>query len=790
MDIRNCCRNRRILYAFIILIIAACAIALIVWLAKGKNKPEPTSTCPKISDVERFDCHPNRPISENECIKRGCCYIPATDQNVSDWDLINSSYLGIPSCFFPENYKGYKISNIVEKDDGFEADLNRNIPSGFPDDINKVHLMIDFIDDYSLRIKIKDKTSQRFEPPVPLSIKGKKTENGTTYNVKLDSDGLLSIERKKNRVLVFKTQLSQLIFSNQFLQLSSYVSSSYLYGLGEHKEGILKSFNWTRLTIFNQGDLPVPHRNLYGSHPFYLLMEPEGDANGVFLLNSNAIDVVLQPAPAVTFRAIGGIFDFFILLGPTPSEVIRQYTGIVGRSFMPPYWSLGFHICKYGYFSLNKTRETLEHNLDEGVPIDVQWHDIDYMKRYLDFTYDPKNFSGLPEFVDKLHEDGRHYVAMISPGVSNSEPPDTYSAYDQGAKLDLFVKDINGKYIEAKVWNVNMTVFPDFSNPATAQYWQDHLKSFHDELKFDGIWLDMNEPLNFKNGTINGCPESLLDDPPYVPGRPYPLRTLTICMTAKHYSTDHYNEHNLVAFREAAATYNALKDIRKKRPFIISRATFAGQEVHSGHWSGDITSNWEDMRYTIPSMLIFNLYGMSMIGSDICGFRLNTTEELCARWHALGAFYPFSRNHNDFDTIEQDPAAMGETVLKTAKDSLRIRYYLLPYLYTLFYQSHIFGDTVIRPLFFEFPDDKKTYAIDDQFLWGSALLILPALYPNVTKIEPYFPRGIWYDFSTGEKYDSKGSTFTLDAAITSINLVVRGGHILPLQEPSETTTAR
>ncbi|KFM79530.1 Lysosomal alpha-glucosidase, partial [Stegodyphus mimosarum] len=188
-------------------------------------------------------------------------------------------------------------------------------------------------------------------------------------------------------------------------------------------------------------------------------------------------------------------------------------------------------------------------------------------------------------------------------------------------------------------------------------------------------------------------------------------------------------------------------------------------------------------------MLIFNLYGMSMIGSDICGFRLNTTEELCARWHALGAFYPFSRNHNDYDTIEQDPAAMGETVLKTAKDSLHIRYYLLPYLYTLFYRSHIYGDTVIRPLFFEFPDDKKTYTIDDQFLWGSAVLIMPALYQKVTKIEPYFPRGIWYDFSTGKKYDSKGSTFTMNAAITSINLVVRGGSILPLQEPSETTTA-
>ncbi|GFQ88016.1 lysosomal alpha-glucosidase [Trichonephila clavata] len=750
---------------------------------KGGSKPD---TC-SIPDVEKFDCHPDRPISEAECLKRGCCYIPASDLSVKDSDLTKSSFLGVPSCFFSRNHKGYEIDNIIKDADHIEATLSRNISSGFPKDVQKVHLNITFIDNVNLRIKLTDADSNRFEPDIPLHYKIVHKRN-ELYTVELGLDGLLSVKRKATGAIIFKTNLSQLVFSNQFLHLSSHTASSYLYGLGEQKEGILRSFNWMRYTIFNQGDLPVPHRNLYGSHPFYLVLEPNGNANGVFLVNSNAMDAVLQPTPAISLRTIGGVLDFFVMLGLSPSDVVEQYTSIVGRPFMVPYWSLGFHLCKYGYDSLDNTNETLQRNLDKGVPIDVQWNDIDFMKRYLDFTYDPVNFAKLPEFVDDLHARGMHYVAMFSPGVSNSEEPDTYPPYDEAAKLDLFVKNATGSDFEAKVWNWNLTVFPDFSNPATPSYWAKQFQKYHSELKFDGIWLDMNEPLNFKNGSEHGCPDDEIENPQYLPGRPYPLCTLTICMTAKHHSTIHYNEHNLVAYREAHATFDAIKEIRQKRPFIISRASFAGQGVHSGHWSGDITSDWEDMRYTIPSMLLFNMYGMPMIGSDICGFRLNTTEDLCTKWQALGAFYPFSRNHNDFDTIDQDPAAMGPNVLKATKDNLYTRYYLLPYFYTLFHRSHVYGETTVRPLFFEFPDDKNTYDLNEQFLWGPAVLILPALHNDTNEINPYYPKGLWYDFYSGEKFISIGEHRSLQLELTEIKVAVRGGYVLPLQIPANTTT--
>ncbi|XP_021000662.2 lysosomal alpha-glucosidase [Parasteatoda tepidariorum] len=784
-------RKRRIAYVCGVIVCGVLVGTFLFWLINGrsfsgKKGGITPDSCSAVPDAEKFDCHPDRPISEKECLNRGCCYKAASDLGVTDFDLKQSSYIGVPSCYFSSDYKGYSFKLLKNDDSSIKGLLTRkNISSGFTDTVQKVSLDISYIDDNSLRIKLTDAVSKRYVPDTPLYVNPSPRKN-PLYDVKLDNDGLLTITRKSSSAVVFKTKLSQLIYSDQFLQLSTFVASQNFYGFGEHKDRIRRSFDWTRITQFNQGDLPVPHRNLYGTHPFYLIVEPDGNANGVFLRNTNAMDAILQPAPAVTLRTIGGILDFFVMLGPKPDNVISQYTGLIGRPFMIPYWSLGFQLCRYGYFSLNKTNETLQRNLEAGVPVDVQWHDIDYMRKHLDFTYDDYWFNGLDDWVKDLHRQGIKYIAMISPGVSNTEENGTYPAYDKGKELDLFVKDVYGNDIESKVWNDNYTVYPDFTNPNTQKYWKDRFVEFHSILDFDGVWLDMNEPLNFDNGTYDGCPESPLEDPQYVPGRPYPLRTLTICMTAKHYSTDHYNEHNLVAYRESRDTYLAMKDIRNKRPFLLSRATHAGQGVYTSHWSGDITSDWDDLRYTIPFMMVFNMYGMPMVGSDICGFRLNTTEELCARWQALGAFYPFSRNHNDFDTIEQDPAFLGGDVLEATKNALGTRYYLLPYFYYLFYRSHVFGETAVRPLFFEFPSDQTALSIDEAFLWGPALYVIPALYPGIKEVEAYFPKAVWYDFYDGKRITDKAENKTLSANITHINLAVRGGYILPLQLPAQT----
>lgn len=188
------------------------------------------------------------------------------------------------------------------------------------------------------------------------------------------------------------------------------------------------------------------------------------------------------------------------------------------------------------------------------------------------------------------------------------------------------------------------------------------------------------------------------------------------------------------------------------------------------------------------AILNFNIFGISIVGADICGFEGNTTVELCTRWSALGAFYPFSRNHNSNDTIEQDPVILGPRVVAAAKRSLNIRYFLLPYLYTLFYKSHFYGETVARPLFFEYPTDSNTYDIDEQFLWGKSLMIIPILYPNAYKANAYFPNDTWYDYFTGKQYDHTGIYITIDVFNDTVGLALRGGSIIPAQNASITTT--
>ena len=191
---------------------------------------------------------------------------------------------------------------------------------------------------------------------------------------------------------------------------------------------------------------------------------------------------------------------------------------------------------------------------------------------------------------------------------------------------------------------------------------------------------------------------------------------------------------------------------------------------------------------------MFNLdvcfrYGIPLVGADICGFNGNSTATLCQRWMELGAFYPFSRNHNTDDAIDQDPVAFGPAVVASSKKALLIRYMLLPYLYTLFWHAHVVGTTVARPLFFEFPFDRETYTIDTQFLWGGGLMIAPVLAENTLEIEVYLPSSLWYDFYSLQLVSSgPGKWIKLPAPLDTIPLLLRGGHIIPTQEPELTTS--
>ncbi|KAG7505007.1 lysosomal alpha-glucosidase [Solea senegalensis] len=715
----------------------------------------------------RFDCARDRVLSKRQCEERGCCYAP----------LPNS--VGPPWCFYPSLYPGYKLGPLTPSKRGLAATLTRAKPSYLPRDISTLRLEIIEETTGCLHLILKDPSSQRYEVKLPADVPKSRADNSDVlYTTEYQSDPFgFIVRRKSNGRTIINTTVGPLLFADQYLQLSTTLASSLVSGLGEHYTSLLLDLNWTSLTLWNRHMAPHAHANLYGSHPFYIVQEADGLAHGVFLLNSNAIEVTLQPTPALTWVSTGGILDLYFFLGPDPQSVIRQYLQVIGHPMMPPYWSLGFHLCRWGYTTTNTTRK------------DVQWNDLDYADKQRIFTFDPRRFGDLPEMVEEFHRRGIKYILILDPGISSTSPTGTYPPFDDGLKRDVFIKNVTGHILIGKVWP-GPTAFPDFTNPETRQWWEDCIRGFHSKVPVDGLWIDMNEPANFVQGSMEGCPHTDLEDPPYTPrvvgGE---LNSGTLCMSAQQRQSTHYNLHNMYGLTEAYATNRALTKVRGKRPFVLSRSSYSGIGRFSGVWTGDVRSDWEQLRFSIPAVLQFSLFGVPLVGADICGFEGNTTEELCVRWMQLGAFYPFMRNHNDNFNAPQEPYVFEQEAQAAMRSALNLRYSLLPFLYTLFHHAHTSADTVARPLFMEFPTDPNCQTIDRQFLWGSSLLISPVLEQGSVKLTAYLPFGIWYNLHNGQPFYSKGQYLLLSAPLDTINVHVREGHIIPQQDPALTTTA-
>uniref|UniRef100_A0AAX7VIY0 P-type domain-containing protein n=1 Tax=Astatotilapia calliptera TaxID=8154 RepID=A0AAX7VIY0_ASTCA len=740
-----------------------------------------TETCSLIPEAWRFDCYPERGVvvTRELCEARNCCFIPASTAFSSA--SRPSGKNGIPWCFYPSEFPSYSLVSLNDTLLGQKATLMKEVKTYYPGDILTIEVEMRYETDKRLlnhkffSIKITDPSSSRFEVPISVPTVTNKTES-PDYIIELSKQPFgLVVKRRSTGAVLLNTTVAPLFYADQFLQFSTSLPTQFIYGLGEHRSTFLHDVHWNTLTMWARDVPPTEQTNLYGAHPFYLAMEDGGNAHGFFLLNSNAMDVALQPTPALTWRTIGGILDFYIFLGPDPGSVVQQYVDVVGYPAMPVYWALGYHLCRWGYYTSNSTWEVVKSMRNYGIPQDVQWNDIDYMDKFMDFTYESKKFDTLPELVRDLHAHNQRYVMILDPGISSTQPEGSYWPFDEGVK-----RGSPGSAVWNPVDSVwpGLTAYPDFSDEVTHEWWYDNLQMFHDKVAFDGLWIDMNEPSNFLDGSTSGCPTNNLENPPYTPGvLGGLLRAKTLCATAQQKQSIHYNMHSLYGLMEAKAS---------ARPFVISRSTFPSQGMYSGHWLGDNRSQWKDLYTSIAGMLTFNLLGIPLVGADVCGFSEETQEELCVRWTQLGAFYPFTRNHNAISMKPQDPTAFSPLARTAMKEALLLRYSLFPVLYTLFHHAHVHGHTVARPIMFEFPKDVKAYGIDKQFMWGKSLLVTPVLDPGVVYVDGYFPEGLWYDYYTGDCVTSKGEELQLNAPLDKINLHLREGSIIPTQAPNLT----
>jgi alpha-glucosidase len=547
-----------------------------------------------------------------------------------------------------------------------------------------------------------------------------------------------------------------------------------LFGLGEttgtfNKRGLIREF-WN---IDVLGHAPAIHpglRNLYVSIPFALSLR-DGRVAGLFWDNParQTWDLGQTTPDTWTLTSASGPVDLYLFTGPKIAPVLERYTELTGRMPLPPRWALGYQQSRYSY----ETRERLEAVADEfrrrQLPCDVLHCDIHHMDGHRVFTFGA-DFPKPASMIAGLAKRGFKVVAIANPGVKDTP---RFDVLRRGRKLDAFVKDPSGnKDAWGEVWP-GRSCFPDFLNAKTRTWWGSE-QAAHLRQGVAGIWNDMNEPANF------GRPDKTLD--------PEALHH------TDHGPRRHHQVHNLYGMQMARASREGMllraadggkapasaAPHRIARPFVITRAGYAGIQRHAVVWTGDNTSCWEHLNDSLQMLLNLGLSGVPFVGSDVGGFLDNTTPELWIRWLQMAVFTPFLRNHSNIDTVAQEPWAFGPRIEEIARDSLHLRYQLIPYLYGLFQEASRTGAPMMRPLLWHYPNDPVAAACSDQFLVGENLMVAPILRQGAVARSVYLPRGEWFDFWSGELFQG-GVHVVLPAPLERIPILVRSGTILPMK---------
>ena len=529
------------------------------------------------------------------------------------------------------------------------------------------------------------------------------------------------------------------------------------FGCGERTSGLDKTGSYQ---LFWNVDPPEGHtasfNNLYASIPFTLSLRG-GKVYGLFFDSTHRVEFDLANTHdnRACYAAEGGDLVYYVFCGPAPRDVLERYTELTGRTPMPPLWSLGNQQCRYSYESADELREIARSFRERDIPCDVLYLDIDYMDGYRVFTWDREAFPEPEKLMAELKEQGFNIVTIVDPGVKVDEH---YPVYTEGRARDLYCKTRGGEEFRNLVWP-GVCAFPDFTNPAARAWWGENHRALLD-VGVAGIWCDMNEPSLFVPK------QSTMPDDVVHPGGNDPKL--------------HAQIHNAYGSLMARSVREGLLKLRPdERPFVITRAGYAGLQRHALQWTGDNSSWWEHLWMSMPQLQNMGLSGVAWAGVDVGGFFDDCDGELLARFTEFGIFQPFCRNHSRKGTRRQEPWAFGEPYESVCRKMIQLRQRLIPYLYALFEECHRTGAPILRPLLFEHPDDETTYATDDEFLLGNALLVAPITRPGIEHRYVYLPYGTWFHLWTGERYEGPAHILAR-APLGEPALYLRANTALPL----------
>ena len=495
---------------------------------------------------------------------------------------------------------------------------------------------------------------------------------------------------------------------------------------------------------------------LYKVVPFYIGLHNK-KSYGIFFDNTfrTYFDFGYERRNVTSYWAEGGEMNYYFIYGPAMQDVVTTYTDLTGKPELPPLWALGYHQCKWSYYPESNLKEVAAKFRELKIPCDALYLDIDYMEGFRCFTWNKEYFPDPKRMVAELAEDGFKTVVIIDQGIKIDKE---YSIYQEALEKDYFCKRADGPYMKGKVWPGECN-FPDYTNPAVREWWAGLFKELISEIGVKGVWNDMNEPAVME-----------------VPNKTFP-------MDVRHdydgNPCSHRKAHNIYGTQMARATYHGVKRFAyPKRPFVITRSAYSGAQRYSSSWTGDNVATWEHLWIANIQVQRMSISGMGFTGSDIGGFAEQPSGELYARWIQLGVFHPFCRTHSSGDHGNQEPWAFDGEVIDITRKFINLRYQLLPYLYTMFWQYIEQGIPMLKPLVYFDQEDIQTHYRNDEFVFGNQILVCPILEPNSLGRRMYIPRGSWYNYWTNEEIKG-GKEIWVDTKFDEIPIFVKAGAIIP-----------